>query len=358
MSISVSHVKLQQFFSFCGRLSWQNEAYNIALTVVNNISPVFDCERASFFFVRDNSLELILGQGVDSIKLPLGEGLAGECAATKKVISVPFAYKDSRFNKKFDENIPNWTTKNILVAPVCDKTGKVIGVLQALNHKGSAFDVMHETMISYLANHVGSCLSSIFANEQLRLELAKRAAFVDCLMYFETCDSFGANTIIFSLRRAAQAITNCDRITIYTVNHVTKTIKVVDANSSTELCFPIGQGIAGMVALTGDAEIISDAYADKRFDENVDKETGYKTRTMLVIPMVDLNSTVNGVMQLINKSLDVDNGEFTVEDQKLMMLLAKTAFPMLEKSGVFRKKHIIDLERTEHISQLNNNALQ
>jgi len=75
--------------------------------VINNISPVLDCERASFFFVRDDSIELILGQGVDSIKLPLGAGLVGECAATKKVISVPFAYKDSRFNKEFDKKIPN-----------------------------------------------------------------------------------------------------------------------------------------------------------------------------------------------------------------------------------------------------------
>lgn len=349
MSISVSHVKLRQFLSFCAEISWQKEAYNIALNVINNISPVLDCERASFFFVRDDSLELILGQGVDSIKLPLGQGLVGECAATKKVISVPFAYKDSRFNKEFDKKIPNWTTKNILVAPVCDKGGKVIGVLQALNHKGGAFDVTHETMISYLANHVGACLSALLSNQQMKLQLAKRTAFMDCLMYFESCDSFGASTIIFSLRRAAQAITNCDRVTIYTVNHETKTIKVVDANSSTDFMIPIGQGIAGMVAKTGEAEIIPDAYADKRFNGQLDKETGYKTKTMLVIPMIDVNQTVNGVMQMINKSIDVDDGEFTAEDQRFMVLLAKTAFPMLLKSGVFYKKHIID--SLAHISK-------
>lgn len=342
MNFSVSQDKLQQFLSFCTEISWQKDAYCIALNVIEHISPVLDCERASFFFVQGDSLELVLGEGVENIRLPLGEGLAGECASTKKVISVPNAYEDPRFSKKFDEQIPNWTTKNILVAPVCDKSGKVIGVLQALNHKEGAFDVTHETMINYLAGHVGSCLCSLLAKEQMTMDLTKRAAFVDCLMYFETCDSFGANTIIFSLRRAAQAITSCDRVTIYTVNQRTETIKVVETDSTTELLFPIGQGIAGAVALTGKAEIISDACADKRFDMNIDKKTGYQTKTMLVIPMVDIYQNVNGVMQMINKSSDVDGGEFTIQDQKLMVLLAKTAFPMLEKSGLFWKKHVIN----------------
>jgi len=342
MTLTVPQDKLHKFLSFCAEISWQTDAFSIALNVIENISPVLDCERASFFFVQGDSLELVLGEGVENIRLPMGQGLAGECASTKKIISVPNAYDDPRFDKKFDKQIPNWTTKNILVAPVCDKSGKVVGVLQALNHKGGAFDATHETMINYLAIHVGSCLCSLLAKEQMSIEMTKRAAFVDCLMYFETCDSFGANTIIFSLRRAAQAITNCDRVTIYTVNHKTGTIKIVDTNSNTELLFPIGQGIAGAVALTGKAEIISDAYADNRFDKNVDKETGYQTKTMLVIPMVDINQTVNGVMQMINKSPDIDNGEFTAQDQKLMMLLAKTAFPMLEKSGIFNKKHIIN----------------
>jgi len=214
-----------------------------------------------------------------------------------------------------------------------------------LNHKEGAFDVTHETMINYLSKHVGTCLCSLLATEQMTMEMRKRAAFVDCLVYFDNCDSFGANTITFSLRRAAQAITNCDRVTIYTANHETRTIKVVEANSSTDLLFPIGQGIAGSVAMTGNPLIISDAYNDPRFDKKVDKETGYVTKTLLVIPMVDDNKTVNGVMQMINKSQDVDNGEFSIKDQKLMMLLVQTAFPMLKRSGIFKKKHITDSMR-------------
>jgi len=227
------------------------------------------------------------------------------------------------------------------VAPVCDAKGKVIGVLQALNHKNGAFDITHETMISYLAKHVGACLSSLLLKQQTGLLMGKRSAFVDCLKYLDRCDAFGASTIIFSLIHAAQQITKCDRATIYTVNQETKTMKVVDTNSSTNLMFPIGRGVAGSVALTGETEIIADAYADKRFDRKVDQLTGYKTSTMLVIPMMDIHKTVNGVMQMINKSPDVDNGMFTENDQELMVLLTKTAFPMLAQSGIFEKRHVV-----------------
>jgi len=339
MSFSVSSGKLHQFLSFCSELSWQTDVSDIAYNVIDNISPVLDCERASFFFVQGDTLELVLGHEVENLSLPIGEGLAGECASTNKVISVPNAYEDPRFDKKFDEQIPNWTTTNILVAPVCDKDGKVVGVLQALNHKDGAFDVTHETMITYLAKHVGACLCSLLLKQGMVLDMAKRSAFVDCLKYLNQCDEFGASTIIFSLRRSAQAITNCDRVTIYTVNRESKTMKVVDTNSDTDLMFPIGQGIAGSVAVSGETEIIEDAYADDRFDPNVDKESGYQTRTMLVVPMMDVNHTVNGVMQMINKSLEVDEGVFTLDDQKLMELLTKTAFPMLAKSGIFMKRH-------------------
>jgi len=107
MTFSVSSDKLNQFLSFCSNLSWETDACGIANEVIDNISPVLDCERASFFFVYGDTLELVLGQGVENLRVPVGDGLAGECARTNKVISVPCAYEDPRFDKSFDQKTPN-----------------------------------------------------------------------------------------------------------------------------------------------------------------------------------------------------------------------------------------------------------
>jgi len=70
--------------------------------------------------------------------------------------------------------------------------------------------------------------------------------------------------------------------------------------------FPIGTGIAGHVAKTGENLNIPDAYADPRFNRGVDKLTGYRTRTILCMP-VRIRSSLIGVVQMVNKRV----GTFT-----------------------------------------------
>ena len=70
--------------------------------------------------------------------------------------------------------------------------------------------------------------------------------------------------------------------------------------TSKEIRFPVGTGIAGQVALTGEILNISDAYADKRFNRTVDQLTGYKTHTILCMPIY-IRGSIIGVVQMVNK---------------------------------------------------------
>ena len=56
--------------------------------------------------------------------------------------------------------------------------------------------------------------------------------------------------------------------------------KIAQGNAS-EIRFPIGKGIAGQCAATREPILINDAYADDRFNPDVDKSTGYRTRNIL-----------------------------------------------------------------------------
>ncbi|CAG2122351.1 unnamed protein product, partial [Medioppia subpectinata] len=51
-----------------------------------------------------------------------------------------------------------------------------------------------------------------------------------------------------------------------------------------EIRFPIGTGIAGTVAKTGQALNIPDAYEDQRFNRDIDQMTGYTTKNLLAMP--------------------------------------------------------------------------
>jgi len=68
-----------------------------------------------------------------------------------------------------------------------------------------------------------------------------------------------------------------------------------------ELRFPVSRGIAGEVARTGHSVNLPDAYADPRFNPDFDRISGFRTWTMLAVPLVDHDDQTVGVLQLPNK---------------------------------------------------------
>ncbi|CAF0776929.1 unnamed protein product [Rotaria sordida] len=75
--------------------------------------------------------------------------------------------------------------------------------------------------------------------------------------------------------------------------------------------FPMDKGIAGYVAATGKTLNITDAYSDERFNRDIDQKTGYKTKTLLCMPIM-IQGNVIGVVQMVNKK----NGPFTKSDEE------------------------------------------
>jgi len=91
---------------------------------------------------------------------------------------------------------------------------------------------------------------------------------------------------------------------------------------------PIGKGISGWVAQTGEAVLIEDAYSDSRFDPSFDKRSGFKTNSMLCVPMIH-QSKIVGVMTLINK---MDGKPFNENDQNLFTIFASQAALSIENA--------------------------
>lgn len=108
--------------------------------------------------------------------------------------------------------------------------------------------------------------------------------------------------------------------TIYLVDWQNNTIWsiVTDMNKKIEVRLPIGQGIAGYVAQTGETLNITDAYTHPKFNDRFDQLTGFRTKSILCMPMRDENDQIIGVFQLINKK----KGTFLADDELFLQDLS------------------------------------
>ena len=95
---------------------------------------------------------------------------------------------------------------------------------------------------------------------------------------------------------------------------------------------PMTAGIAGEVATGGKTANIIDAYLDKRFNQEVDEASGYRTRSILCMPIM-AGKEVVGVIQLLNKN----EGHFGAEDEEVMSSFLSIAGPILKSSNLSGK---------------------
>ena len=95
----------------------------------------------------------------------------------------------------------------------------------------------------------------------------------------------------------------------------------------------LGQGIAGLVAQSGEPLLIPDAYKDPRFDPSYDRRTGFHTHSILTVPL-RIKNEVEGVVQVINKRGDVP---FDGEDLRLFESFAGMASASLENARLFEQ---------------------
>ncbi len=128
--------------------------------------------------------------------------------------------------------------------------------------------------------------------------------------------------------------TDAERCTVYVVDRDQRELRsAVAMRLGHEIHLPIGQGLAGHVAATGETINVPDAYADSRFDRSVDARTGFRTVNILAVPVWDRDGrSVVGVIQVLNKR----DGAFERHDQMLLERIAEAVGPVLEQPALRR----------------------
>lgn len=126
-----------------------------------------------------------------------------------------------------------------------------------------------------------------------------------------------------------------DRSTLYLVDTKTRELwsKIAQGNGMQEIRMPLGVGLAGWVAKSGEPLNLRDVYQDKRFNKAVDQRTGYRTQTMLAYAMRDHRGNILGVLQALNKR----GGPFTEEDERTLEAIGCQAAQAIENAVLHRQ---------------------
>ena len=118
------------------------------------------------------------------------------------------------------------------------------------------------------------------------------------------------------------------------------------AAGTDEIRFPADRGIAGACIRTGQTINVPDAYADGRFNQEIDRATGFRTRNILAVPLRDYQGELVGVLQVLNKR----RGGFGEYDVQLAETLAAQAGVVVQRAALI--EHYLAKQQMERAMQI------
>lgn len=314
-------------------------------TVLENISNAVNANRSSFFLLdqESNTLQTLAAQGLTDaiISIPMGKGVAGHVAATGEAMIINDAQRHPLLSRSHGKSL-GFVTRMLLCVPVFDDQGKVLGVIQALNKKKGLFDENDRIILSSLA----ATVSLIIKNAQL-YETAKRGR-EDISTLLEVSSAISSelelDNLIQLIMNKASGIVEADRSSLFLVDEEKNELwtKFAKGLEDAEIRIPISKGIVGMVAESKEPYIVNDAYQNPFFDATSDQKTGYTTKSILSVPVLNANKKLLGVIQVINKK----EGEFSIQDLWILNGFAAQTSIAIENAKLFdeinRMKNYLD----------------
>jgi serine/threonine-protein kinase len=228
----------------------------------------------------------------------------------------------------YRERLASWTRRRPAEAALLGAAGMVlIGVIVGIiwSHALAAGAVAGLGLLAVSSWYSAKLRRALreTARQQVRAERYVEKLHLLLEMNRHLVETTNRDELLRLLAENTVRLANAELATIYLVDHDRGELrsKVTLDKSVGEIRLPIGVGIAGSVAASGEPINIPDAYADPRFNPEVDRRTGHKTNNLLTMPMTARDGRVIGVFQVMNKQ----DGAFGVEDIETLSSLASSA---------------------------------
>lgn len=336
-SISETLEKFTALMEVSNRLADSLDLDALFARLVELATEALRADRGTIFLNDEKTGELFsritTGGGLSrEIRFPNHLGIAGSVFSSGQALIIPDAYSDPRFNREVDKET-GYLTRNILAVPIRDRKRRVVGVIQILNKEGGeGFIDSDLSLLEAMGSQAASALIKARLFEEVVRARKEEAELFEVTRAIST--EIQLLPLIEKIISTAVAMLDCDRGTLFLNDPKRGELwsMVASGLSTREIRFPNHLGIAGHVFVTGRVTNIPDAYADTRFNPEVDRKTGYLTRTILCMPVINKKEERIGVIQLLNKA----DGPFSEKDEVRLAAFSAQAAIALENAKLFQ----------------------
>ncbi|HBB32416.1 MAG TPA: GAF domain-containing protein [Cyanobacteria bacterium UBA8803] len=295
---------------------------------------LLDEERNEFWSIiaeteGENSLEL---------RIPADKGIVGEVAASQQLINIPYDfYDDPRSDTAKEQDQKNgYRTYTMLALPLVNEQGELVAVVQALNKlkqfndrtaplsekiDQQGFSKADEEQFSENAPLIRMILES-FKSYHKTARGQRVAAALMAAIRSVSQSALELEEILRRVMDAAKELMNADRSTLWLLDlntHELWTKLPFDNGLLQELRVRVGEGYAGKVAEMGvPLNIPFDLYdyPDSETAKRTDRKTGYRTCSLLCMPVWNPDGELIGVTQLVNKKKPGEFSDTNLVDEK------------------------------------------
>lgn len=302
--------------------------------IVNTAAEEIGAERGTLFLNDASTGELYsrVAQGNVNreIRLLNDRGIAGFVFQGGQGLIIRDAYADKRFDRTIDEQT-GYRTRNILCVPIRTMKGDLIGVAQMLNKLPRGFSKADQELLEAMTTQAALVLQHAMFIESVQKAREQEMAFLD--MVADVTSEIDLPVLLKRIMGEATRMLSADRSTLFLIDEKTDELFSIvgEGVGAFQIRLPKTAGIAGAVYSTGQSVNIPYAYADLRFNPSFDRQTGFFTRSILCVPVVNKQGKIIGVTQCLNRR----GGPFTQEDEQRLKAFTAQVAVALENAKLF-----------------------
>ncbi|HEY9666512.1 MAG TPA: adenylate/guanylate cyclase domain-containing protein [Coleofasciculaceae cyanobacterium] len=328
-------------------LSFENQNFDAILNemlsaIALKTGELLGADRTTIYMLDEEQQELwsILakddGKGSLEIRMPVDRGIAGKVATSKRAINIPFdfyEYPESEAAKVLDKK-NGYRTYTMLTLPLLNEQGELVAVVQLLNKLKTPYSVGTQLQDRIdlqgftqedeaLFEEFSPLIRLIIESSRSFYAATQKQRAAEALLKATRSLASSSLNLEETLKRVmdeAKNLMNADQSTLWLLDAETNELwaKIQQQDGSlTELRVPMGVGFVGKVAQTGKPlNIPFDLYnhPDAGNSRKFDQSTGYRTCSLLGMPIFNAEGELIGVTQLLNKKKPGEFPAYNPED--------------------------------------------
>ncbi|XXY53073.1 SpoIIE family protein phosphatase [Sorangium sp. So ce269] len=136
--------------------------------------------------------------------------------------------------------------------------------------------------------------------------------------------------------KTGREVIGADRGSVFLYDEEAKELYSRVATGETQIRVSIDKGIAGECARRRQTILVDDCYADARFNPEIDRRTGYHTKSLITVPLIGLDDKLVGVLQMLNSVV----GHFGPDERDVAELLAAQAAVAVQRTLLLEERMI------------------